>query len=176
MVIEQKIAPSELGKFFMYTLAVAGAVGSLAGVVGSYNQALGATARLFEILDSQPEIEDSAGAIELVDPRGEVRFESINFAYDDRDTEVIRGLDLSIAPGQVCALVGSSGSGKTTIGRLLLRFWDPQSGRITFDGVDIRDLELASLRGAMAEVSQDPVLFSGTIRENIRYGRLDASD
>jgi len=176
MVIDQKIAPDELGKFFMYTLTVAGAVGSLAGVVGSYNQALGATARLFEILDSKPEIEDAPNALALDQPRGEVRFEDISFSYDDRDTEVIRGLDLSIAPGEVCALVGSSGSGKTTIGRLLLRFWDPQRGRITFDGADIREIQLAALRGAMAEVSQDPVLFSGSIRENIRYGRLDASD
>jgi ABC transporter fused permease/ATP-binding protein len=176
MVIEQKIAPDELGKFFMYTLAVAGAVGSLAGVVGSYNQALGATARLFEILDSKPEIEDAPDAIELVDPRGEISFERVTFAYNDRDTEVIRELDLKIAPGQVCALVGSSGSGKTTIGRLVLRFWDPQKGRICIDGQDIRTLKLASLRGAMAEVSQDPVLFSGSIRENIRYGRLAASD
>ena len=176
MVIEGTIQPAELGKFFMYTLAVAGAVGSLAGVVGSYNQALGATARLFEILDSPPEIEDRFDAIELDEPRGEIHFEGLTFAYGDRDLEVIRELDLSIAPGQVCALVGSSGSGKTTIGRLLLRFWDPQAGRITFDGHDIRSLKLASLRGAMAEVSQDPVLFSGTIRENIRYGRLAATD
>ncbi len=176
MVIEEKIAPDELGKFFMYTLAVAGAVGSLAGVIGSYNQALGATARIFEILDSKPEVEDAPDAVDLVDPRGEISFEGVGFGYDDRDTEVIRDLDLNIAPGQVCALVGSSGSGKTTIGRLVLRFWDPQKGRICIDGKDIRSLKLASLRGAMAEVSQDPVLFSGTIRENIRYGRLDASD
>ncbi|HVI03200.1 MAG TPA: ATP-binding cassette domain-containing protein, partial [Enhygromyxa sp.] len=133
-------------------------------------------ARLFEILDSKPEIEDAEDARELVDPRGEISFEGVCFAYDDRDTEVIRELDLKIMPGQVCALVGSSGSGKTTIGRLLLRFWDPQKGRICIDGQDIRTLKLASLRGAMAEVSQDPVLFSGSIRENIRYGRLDAAD
>jgi ABC transporter fused permease/ATP-binding protein len=176
MVIEGTIAPAELGKFFMYTLAVAGAVGSLAGVVGSYNQALGATARLFEILDSPPEIEDAPNATDLDAPRGEIRFEGLTFAYGDRDLEVIRELDLSIAPGQVCALVGSSGSGKTTVGRLLLRFWDPQQGRITFDGHDIRELKLASLRGSMAEVSQDPVLFSGSIRENVRYGRLDATN
>jgi ABC transporter fused permease/ATP-binding protein len=176
MVIDGRIQPAELGKFFMYTLAVAGAVGSLAGVFGSYNQALGSTARLFEILDSKPEIADSPSAIELVDPRGEIKFEGISFAYGDRNVEVIRDLDLSIAPGEVCALVGSSGSGKTTVGRLLLRFWDPHKGRISFDGHDLRELSLASLRGAMAEVSQDPVLFSGSIRENIRYGRLDATD
>lgn len=176
MVIDGRIRPDELGKFFMYTLAVAGAVGSLAGVFGSYNQALGSTARLFEILDSKPEIADAPTAIELRMPRGEIRFEGVGFAYGDRNVEVIRDLELSIAPGEVCALVGSSGSGKTTIGRLLLRFWDPHKGRITFDGHDIRSLSLASLRGAMAEVSQDPVLFSGSIRENIRYGRLDATD
>ncbi|WP_181197684.1 ABC transporter ATP-binding protein [Enhygromyxa salina] len=176
MVIDGRIAPDELGKFFMYTLAVAGAVGSLAGVVGSYNQALGATARLFEILDSEPEIQDAPDAIALAEPRGEIGFEGVTFAYGDRDLEVIRDFDLRIAPGQVCALVGSSGSGKTTVGRLLLRFWDPQQGRVTFDGHDLRELELASLRGAMAEVSQDPVLFSGSIRDNVRYGRLDASD
>jgi ABC transporter fused permease/ATP-binding protein len=176
MVIDGRIQPAELGKFFMYTLAVAGAVGSLAGVFGSYNQALGSTARLFEILDSKPEIADSPTAIELAHPRGEIKFEGISFAYGDRNVEVIRELELSIAPGQVCALVGSSGSGKTTVGRLLLRFWDPHKGRISFDGHDLRELSLASLRGAMAEVSQDPVLFSGSIRENIRYGRLDATD
>src|SRR5690606_29632863 len=144
MVIEQKIEPDELGKFFMYTLTVAGAVGSLAGVVGSYNQALGATARLFEILDSKPEIEDAPGAADLVNPSGAIEFRQVCFAYGDRDTEVIRDLELQIAPGEVCALVGSSGSGKTTIGRLLLRFWDPQKGRINLDGRDIRELKLAS--------------------------------
>lgn len=176
MVIDQRIQPDELGKFFMYTLAVAGAVGSLAGVFGSYNQALGATARLFEILDSKPEIADAPTAHDLRQPRGEIEFEGVSFAYDDRNVEVIRDLNLRIAPGEVCALVGSSGSGKTTVGRLLLRFWDPQKGTIRFDGHDTRELSLVSLRGAMAEVSQDPVLFSGSIRENIRYGRLDASD
>ena len=177
MVATQAIDATELGQFFMYTLAVAGAVGSLAGVVGSYNQALGATARIFEILDTEPEIQDEPGAEALpAKPRGAIRFEQVSFAYNDRDMDVIHELELAIEPGETCALVGSSGSGKTTVGRLLLRFWDPQKGRITFDGQDLRELELASLRGAMADVSQDPVLFSGTIRENIRYGRLDAND
>ena len=176
MVIDNKLETDQLATFFMYTLTLAGAVGSLAGVVGSYNQALGATARLFEILDSEPEIRDAPDAAELRSADGEIRFEGVGFGYDDRNTEVIRDLDLTIAPGQVCALVGSSGSGKTTVGRLLLRFWDPQAGRILIDGQDIKGLKLASLRGIMAEVSQDPVLFSGTIRDNIRYGRLDASD
>ena len=176
MVIDKTIDRDELTKFFMYTMTVAGAVGGLTSVVASYNQALGATARIFEILDTEPEIQDEPGAAKLPKPRGEIRFEQVSFSYDDREVEVIRALDLEIAPGQVCALVGSSGSGKTTVGRLLLRFWDPQKGRITLDGHDLRELELAELRGSMAEVSQDPVLFSGSIRDNIRYGRLDASD
>ena len=99
MVIDGKIAPDELGKFFMYTLAVAGAVGSLAGVVGSYNQALGSTARIFEILDSAPEIRDAPDAVDLVAPRGEIKFEGVSFSYDDRDTEVIRDLDLEHRAG-----------------------------------------------------------------------------
>lgn len=176
MVIEGEITPGELTGFFLYTMAVAGAVGSLAGLVGSYNQALGATARIFEILDTKAEITDAPRPHRLAQPRGQIRFEGVTFAYGDRDVAVIREFDLEVRPGEVCALVGPSGSGKTTVGRLLLRYYDPQAGRIVFDGVDIRQLALADLRGSMAVVSQEPVLFSGTIRENIRYGRLDASD
>ncbi|MCG8554751.1 MAG: ATP-binding cassette domain-containing protein [Proteobacteria bacterium] len=176
MVMNRAIDAADLGRFVLYTVSVAGSVGALAGVVGSYNQALGATARLFEILDSQPEIRDRPGANRLASPVGRIAFQGVHFAYGDRDTKVISNLNLEIEPGEVCALVGASGSGKTTIGRLLLRFWDPQAGRITFDGYDLRDLTLGSLRGAMAHVSQDPALFSGPIADNIRYGRLEASD
>lgn len=176
MVVEATLSPQQLGKFFMFTLTVASAVGNLTGVIASYNQAIGSTSRLFEILDLQPGVSDRPDAVDLSQPRGEILFSQVSFSYADRETEVISNFDLKIAPGEVCALVGSSGSGKTTIGRLLLRFWDPQAGQIYFDGRDVRALSLASLRGAMAEVSQDPVLFTGSIRENIRYGRLDASD
>ncbi len=89
---------------------------------------------------------------------------------------MVAHIDLHVKPGEVCALVGPSGSGKTTLGRLVLRFWDPTGGRVLLDGHDLRALRLHDLRGAMAIVSQDPVLFSGSIRENIRYGRLDATD
>ncbi len=176
MVIDRVISPGELTSFFLYTMAVAGAVGSMSSLVGSYNQAIGATTRIFEILDTPPAIADAPNAKPLVQPRGEVRFEGVSFGYADREVAVIEGFDLAVRPGEVCALVGPSGSGKTTIGRLLLRFWDPQQGRILFDGHDLRELELASLRGHMAVVSQEPVLFSGSVRDNIRYGRLDASD
>jgi ABC transporter fused permease/ATP-binding protein len=176
MAVDGDIDGKDLGKFVLYTVSIAGSVAGLAGVVGSYNTAIGASTRIFEILDSEPEIQDSPNARELDEPRGRINFAGVEFSYGDRDSRVIHGLDLEIAPGEVCALVGASGAGKSTIGRLLLRFWDPQAGAIEFDGVDIRELRLASLRGAMAEVSQDPVLFSCSIRDNIRYGRLDATD
>jgi ABC transporter fused permease/ATP-binding protein len=176
MVIDGTITAGDLTSFFLYTMAVAGAVGSMSSLVGSYNQAIGATARIFEILDTVPQIADAPGARPLEQARGEVRFEGVGFGYADRDVAVIEGFDLAVRPGEVCALVGPSGSGKTTIGRLLLRFWDPQRGRILFDGQDVRELQLASLRGNMAVVSQEPVLFSGSVMDNIRYGRLDATD
>jgi len=176
MVIDGDIDGQDLGKFVLLTVSIAGAVGGLASVVSSYNQAIGASTRIFEILDSEPEIRDRPDARPLENPRGEISFSALEFSYGGSDAQVIHGLDLEISPGEVCALVGSSGSGKTTLGRLLLRFWDPQAGAVRVDGIDIRELSLASLRGAMAEVSQDPVLFSGSIRDNIRYGKLDASE
>ncbi|EDM78670.1 ABC transporter related protein [Plesiocystis pacifica SIR-1] len=176
MVLDGTMDKDDLFRFVLYTLQVAGSVGGLAGVIGSFNQGLGSAARLFEILDSEPEIADSPGAQALSQPKGRLSFDGVTFGYDDRDTEVIKDLDLVIEPGEVCALVGSSGSGKTTLSRLVLRMWDPQAGAVRYDGQDLRELTLSSLRGSIAEVSQDPVLFSGSIRENIRYGRLDASD
>ena len=176
MVANEEITAGELTEFMLYTMLVAGAVGAMAGLWASVQTAIGATARIFEILDTQPEIADRPDARPLPDVRGDVRFEQVDFAYDDRAVPVVRGVDLHIRPGQVCALVGSSGSGKTTLARLLLRFYDPGSGRITIDGIDLRDVQLQSLRAAMAVVSQDPILFSGTVRDNIRYGRLDATD
>lgn len=176
MVIDKKIEPGELAEFFFYTMAVAAAVGSLAGLFGRFQQALGATARIFEILDTEAAIADPDNPVALGKPAGRLAFRSLTFAYDGRDQAVLQDFDLEVPAGKTCALVGASGSGKTTVGRLAYRFWDPQAGSIELDGVDIRHLRLADLRQSMALVSQEPVLFSGSIRENIRYGRLDASD
>jgi ABC transporter fused permease/ATP-binding protein len=176
MVATGQISPGDLTEFMLYTMLVAGSVGSMAGLWASFQSTLGSTARIFEILDTIPEIDDPAQPEPLGAVRGEVRYEGVRFAYDDRDTVVIDGIDLHVPAGQSCALVGSSGSGKTTLARLLLRFYDPREGRVTLDGHDVREVGLADLRSVMAVVSQDPVLFSGSIRENIRYGRLDASD
>ena len=176
MVIEGTISAANLMSFLLYTLIVAGAVGSLAELFGGLQSTLGATARIFEILDTTPEIADPPNPVENPTLGGALDFAGVSFTYADRDTPVVQDIDLHVEPGEVCALVGPSGSGKTTLGRLVLRFWDPSSGSIKLDGHDLRTLRLADLRGVMAVVSQDPVLFSGTIRENIRYGRLDASD
>ncbi len=176
MVIEGTISASNLMSFLLYTLIVAGAVGALAELFGGLQSTIGATGRIFEILDTTPGIADPPQPLAAPRLRGAIEFKGVSFAYQDRDTAVVQDIDLKVDPGEVCALVGPSGSGKTTLGRLVLRFWDPTTGVVTIDGHDVKSLRLADLRGAMAVVSQDPVLFSGTIRENIRYGRLDATD
>ncbi len=176
MVAAGDISAGDLTEFMLYTMLVAGAVAGMSGVWSSFQQALGASTRIFEILDTPPGIDDTKDATALAQVDGELHFESVTFSYADRDAVVVDDITLHVAAGQVCALVGASGSGKTTLGRLLLRFYDPQAGRITLDGRDLRDIQLTSLREHMALVSQDPVLFSGSIADNIRYGRLDATD
>ena len=176
MVINKEIEPGQLISFLLYTMMVAGAVGALSELFSGLQSTIGATARIFEILDAPREIDDPPRPVEDPAIRGAIEVRGVTFRYRDRDVPVLDGIDLTIEAGEVCALVGPSGSGKTTLGRLLLRFWDPSEGAVRLDGHDLRDLRLADLRGASALVSQDPVLFSGSIRDNIRYGRLDASD
>jgi ABC transporter fused permease/ATP-binding protein len=176
MVVDGEITPGDLTEFMLYTMLVAGAVGAMAELWGSIQSTIGATARIFEILDDAPEIADPIDAVELAEVRGDVELDGVGFAYDGRDTDVLTDFDLKVPAGQSCALVGASGSGKTTVTRLVLRFYDPQRGVVRLDGHDVRTLRVAELREAMAVVSQEPVLFSGSIRENIRYGRLAASD
>jgi ABC transporter fused permease/ATP-binding protein len=176
MVVSGEITPGDLTEFMLYTMLVAGSISAMTELWASLQSTLGATARIFEILDTKPDIDDPDAPEVLGHIRGEVAFENVSFGYDNRDTSVLHGIDLQVRPGESCALVGSSGSGKTTLTRLLLRFYDPTQGRVTLDGQDLRRLALADMRGAMAVVSQDPVLLSGSIRENIRYGRLSATD
>lgn len=176
MVAHEEITAGQLTEFMLYTMLVAGAVGSLAGMWAQLQAAIGATTRIFEILDTSPDIRDPAEPTPLPAVRGRVEFDNVTFAYGDRDATVIDGVSFDVQPGQVCALVGSSGSGKTTLARLLLRFYDPAEGAVRLDGVDVRQLAVSDLRSALAVVSQDPILFSGSVLENIRYGRLDASN
>jgi ATP-binding cassette, subfamily B, bacterial MsbA len=153
------------------------AVGSLASLFGNFQEAIGAATRVFELLETQPTVRDPERPIELPLPaRGAVHYENVEFCYAADAPNIIRDISLSIAPGETLALVGRSGAGKTTIANLLPRFWDVTAGRITLDGIDVRALSLSSLRAAIGIVPQEPVLFSGTIRENIAYPRPDASD
>ncbi len=172
-----EMSGGDLAAFMLYTSMVAIALGSLASLWSSLQRAAGATERLFEIADTIAEIRDPEDPEPLPSPvRGEVRFEGVEHRYPTRpDVAVLRGFDLVLSPGETVALVGRSGAGKTTLARLLPRFFDPVKGRVSLDGVDVRRLRLADLRGALATVSQEPVLFSGSIAENIAYGRPDAT-
>ncbi|MEZ4384492.1 MAG: ABC transporter transmembrane domain-containing protein, partial [Nannocystaceae bacterium] len=140
MVVNKEIEPGDLISFLLYTMMVAGAVGSLSELFSGLQSTLGATARIFEILDTPCDIADPERPEALTELRGNIEFRGLAFAYGDRDVPVLSGIDLAIRAGEVCALVGPSGSGKTTLGRLLLRFWDPSAGAVMIDGHDLRDL------------------------------------
>jgi ATP-binding cassette subfamily B protein len=130
--------------------------------------------RIFAILDTEPEIQDSPAAVGLLTCRGEVRFDDVWFGYRS-DTDVLRGLDLHLRPGETLALVGRSGAGKSTVARLLSRFYDADAGAVRVDGIDVRDLTVPSLRRHVGTVMDEPFLFSVSIRDNIAFGRADAS-
>jgi subfamily B ATP-binding cassette protein MsbA len=140
----------------------------------SLNTALSAAERVFRMLDIDNEVKEKPGAIELRSVGAGVRYEHVSFAYGNEP--VLRNVDLAIAPGEIVALVGGSGAGKSTFVNLLPRFYDVNAGRITVDGIDIRDVTLQSLRGLMGFVTQEVVLFNDTVRNNIAYGRADADD
>jgi len=176
MVATNAISPGDLTEFMLYTMMVAGSVGAVAGIWARLQAALGASARLFEILDTHSDLVEPDSPVSLEHVKGHVVFDDVSFTYGDRDAAVLEGVSLQIEPGETCALVGSSGSGKTTLARLLQRMYDTTQGSITLDGINVRDVALEDLRGRMAVVSQEPILFSGTIRDNIRYGDLTASD
>jgi len=172
-VLAGNLTAGALVSFLLYALYVAGAVGSLASLFGAYQEAVGAARRVFDLLDAESSVKDPARPLRFPrSPRGEIVMDSVTFNYNPALPEVLQGVSLRIGAGEVVALVGPSGAGKTTIASLLPRFWDVTSGRITFDGIDIRDLSLAELRGAIGIVPQEPTLFSGTIRENIAYARI----
>jgi ATP-binding cassette subfamily B multidrug efflux pump len=149
-------------------------INMLADFYTQIQTAMASAQRVFEILDTKPEIKDAACAIELPPIKGEVAFEHVNFGYDPGQV-VLKDFSLKVRPGQTIALVGPTGAGKSSIINLLTRFYDPQAGRITIDGVDIKKVTVESLRSQIGIVLQDTFIFSGPIRENLRYGRLDAT-
>ena len=177
LVLEGVLTPGALVSFLLYAITVAAAVGSLASLFGSYQEAIGAAQRVFELLEMRPTVAEPVHCVSLQRPvRGAVSLDDVSFRYAPELPEAISHVSFAIRPGEVVALVGPSGSGKTTVASLIPRFWDVTGGRITLDGVDIRELSFADLRGAIGLVPQEPALFSGTIRENIAYARPDASD
>ncbi len=172
------MSPGSLVQFLIYAVMVAGAVGALSEIWGELQRAAGATERLVEMLQATDTVQDPPKPIALPRPiRGEIIFHDVAFNYPSRPGHrALNGISMTIAPGETVALVGPSGAGKSTILQLLMRFYDPQSGAITFDGVDLRDMTRADFRSAMALVPQDPVIFAASARENIRFGRPEASD
>lgn len=177
-VISGTITAGDLSAFIFYAVTVAGGVGALSEVLGDLQRAAGASERLVELLDTEPAIRPPANPKPMPLPhRGEVEFDNVVFHYPSRpDTAALNGLSLKIAPGEHVALVGPSGAGKSTVFQLLLRFYDPKSGAVRIDGVDLRDADPREARKQIGLVPQDPVIFGTNALENIRYGRPDASD
>lgn len=166
--------PGSLLAFFMTVTIISGPMGALASLYTRLQRAVGAADRIFELLDEAPEPPDTTGAVDFPVGPGRVEFRRLEFSYVV-DTPVLAGLNLTLDAGKVTAVVGQSGGGKSTVASLLFRFYEPQGGEILIDGVPISTIRRESLREHMAIVPQDPLLFNGTIRENILYGRLEAT-
>jgi ABC-type multidrug transport system fused ATPase/permease subunit len=172
-VFKGDITVGELVVLLYYVSAIYSPLESISNTVGSLNEQLVAIKASFELLDLEPEVKEDPDPIEMGRARGDVAFEAVGFAYPGR-IDTLKDVSFVVPSGQRVAVVGPTGAGKTTLVSLLIRFYDPHSGRVTIDGVDTRRISLEALRSQFAVVLQEPLLFSGTIAENIRYGRLDA--
>ncbi|MEM9442526.1 MAG: ABC transporter transmembrane domain-containing protein, partial [Pseudomonadota bacterium] len=177
-VLAGTITGGELAAFVFYASVVASAAGGLAEIMGDLQRAAGAAERLFDLLDTEPLIQAPREPVALPTPsKGAIKLNAVDFAYPlDPEKHVLRGMDLDVAPGETVALVGPSGAGKTTIFQLLMRFYDPAAGHLTFDGVDIKAIDPIDLRQRIGLVPQEPMIFSANAWDNIRYGRPDAGD
>jgi ATP-binding cassette subfamily B protein len=177
-VIAGEMTPGRLSQFVLFAVFAASGLGQLSEVWGEISQAAGSAERLAELLAIEPGISAPANPVPLkLKPRAEVAFEQVRFAYPTRpQVDVLDGVSFHVEPGEKVAIVGPSGAGKSTIFHLLLRFYDPKSGAVTFDGVRLPDADPAALRRHIALVPQDTAIFAMSVRDNIRFGRLDASD
>jgi ATP-binding cassette, subfamily B, bacterial len=177
-VISGRISAGDLSAFVFYAVLVASSGGAISETIGDLQRAAGAAERLAELGAEPPVIVEAANPQTLPRPvQGSVRFEDVSFRYPTRpDSLALDRFDLNVAPGETVAIVGPSGAGKTTVFNLLLRFYDPEAGAIRVDGIDVRELCFADLRRALAIVPQEPVLFTASVADNIRYGRPDAGD
>ncbi len=173
-VIGGEISLGQLVTFTMYLGMLVWPIMLIGFVLSRYAEAMVSARRIFEVLDTEPEVKEKPGAIELKNVRGEVFFKDVVFGYD-KDKPILRGMSFKVKPGEKAALVGATGSGKSTVIKLIPRFYDPQEGCILIDGVDIRDVKISSLRKHIGIVHQDVFLFPTTIRENIAYGKPNAT-
>jgi subfamily B ATP-binding cassette protein MsbA len=174
-VIDGTLAIGTLTAFLLYGVAIGASLGSIAGLYGQFREGTGAIARVFEIIDTRPTIVEAPDAVPMPHVAGRVELDHVSFGYQP-DRLVLRDICLTIRAGETLALVGPSGSGKTTLVGLIPRLWDVSSGAIRVDDIDIKTAVVASLRGEIGLVAQEATLFGGTVRENILYGRLDATD
>jgi len=177
-VFDGAVTTGQLTQFMIYALMATNALSSISEVMGSIQTVAGATERLIEILDTKPGITAPAKPVALpVPPLGTIAFEDVSFSYETRDNEqVLADLSFAVQRGETVALVGASGAGKSTVFALAQRFYDVTAGRILVDGVDIRNTAPAELRRRFAYVEQEPTIFAGTVTENIRFGKPDATD
>jgi ATP-binding cassette, subfamily B, bacterial len=177
-VLSGQITAGRLSQFLLYAALAAGALSELSQVWGDVSAASGASERLFEILRLKPAIAAPASPRALPTPsRGDVSFENVRFAYPTRpDTDVVDGISFAVKAGEKVAIVGPSGAGKSTLFHLLLRFYDPDSGTISFDGIKVCEADPRDVRSRIALVPQEPVIFATNARENIRFGRPEAGD
>lgn len=174
-IIAGRLSLAMITGFLMYGISIAASLGGLAGLYGQFRAAIGGVERVFEILDSRPSVHDSPGAVDLPPLQGRIAFDDVSFGYEST-TPVLKHVSLEVEPGEILALVGPSGAGKSTIFNLIPRFYDPTSGTVRVDGRDLRSVTQQSVRDQIGIVAQETILFGGTIRENIRYGRLDATE
>lgn len=176
LAVSGALQSGDLVAFLLITVFVAGSIGTFTDLWAQLQQAIGASKRIFELLDEASDLPEAEEPVRLTDVRGEVRLEDVTFGYGRGGDAVLRGVNLTARPGEVVALVGQSGAGKSTLVSLVSRFYDVTSGRVTLDGVDVRDLATADLRGLIGLVPQETQLFSGSVMENVRYGRPGATD
>jgi ATP-binding cassette subfamily B protein len=176
-VLAGSLSAGQLSAFVFYAVIVATSIGAVSEVAGELQRAAGATERLLELLDTVPEIAAPADPLSLPEPSpATVALEQVTFAYPSRPNDpALNSVSLKVKAGERVALVGPSGAGKTTVFQLLLRFYDPQSGRVLIDGVDVRRADPRAVRGRIAVVPQEPVIFAASVWDNVRYGRPDAS-
>ena len=174
-VVEGRLSPGSLTAFLAYAINLSNPIKRLSRAYGTIQQGQAACERIFEALEFEPEVKDAPGAAALPEIAGEVRFENLTFSYEPEAGPVLRDLSFTIRPGQMAALVGPSGAGKTTLVNLVQRFYDVSGGAVLIDGLDVRGVTQESLRRQIGVVPQETLLFSGTIGDNIRYGRLSAS-